>query len=50
MTTPTLNDLNAVVADSVTLFQDAHKDIVFEYTQAEGLPKFHISMPNRSTG
>ena len=42
VTTPTLNDLNAVVADSVTLFQDAHKDIVFEYTQAEGLPKFHL--------
>ncbi|PKN77020.1 MAG: PAS domain-containing sensor histidine kinase [Deltaproteobacteria bacterium HGW-Deltaproteobacteria-10] len=42
VTTPALNDLNAVIADSVILFQDAHKDIVFNYMQAESLPKFNL--------
>jgi two-component system, NtrC family, nitrogen regulation sensor histidine kinase NtrY len=42
VTTPTLNDLNTVIADSVVLFQDAHKDIVFEYTPDERLPKFNL--------
>jgi two-component system nitrogen regulation sensor histidine kinase NtrY len=42
VTTPTLNDLNAVIADSVVLFQDAHKDIVFDFKPAEGLPKFNL--------
>ena len=42
VTTLTLNDLNAVVADSVILFQDAHKDIIFDYQQAENLPKFNL--------
>jgi two-component system nitrogen regulation sensor histidine kinase NtrY len=42
VTTPALNDLNEVVADSVLLFQDAHKDIVFEFNKPEGLPKFEF--------
>lgn len=42
VTTLALNDLNAVVADAVVLFQDAHKDIVFDYKPAEGLPKFNL--------
>ncbi len=42
VTTPALNDLNSVVADSVLLFQDAHKDIVFEFKPATGLPKLNI--------
>ncbi|MCX5848130.1 MAG: ATP-binding protein, partial [Deltaproteobacteria bacterium] len=42
VTSPTLNDLNAVVAEAVLLFQDAHKDIVFELKPAEGLPKFDL--------
>jgi two-component system nitrogen regulation sensor histidine kinase NtrY len=42
VTSPTLNDLNAVVAEAVLLFQDAHKDIVFEFKPAEGLPKFDL--------
>ena len=42
VTALTLNNLNAVVADSVLLFQDAHKDIVFEFSPAEGLPKFDL--------
>ncbi|MBN1364032.1 MAG: PAS domain S-box protein [Syntrophaceae bacterium] len=36
------NDLNAVVAEAVSLFQDAHKDIIFELKTAEGLPKFDL--------
>ncbi len=40
VTTPALNDLNEVVADAVTLFQDAHKEIAFEFSPASGLPNF----------
>ena len=42
VTSLSLNDLNAVVAEAVSLFQDAHKDIVFEFKPAEGLPKFDL--------
>ena len=42
VTSLTLNDLNAVVAEAVLLFQDAHKEIVFEFKPAEGLPKFDL--------
>ena len=42
VTSLTLNDLNAVVAEAVLLFQDAHKDIVFEFKPAERLPKFDL--------
>ena len=42
VTTVAPNDLNMVVAEAVSLFQDAHKDIVFELIQAEGLPKFDL--------
>ncbi|PKN50982.1 MAG: PAS domain-containing sensor histidine kinase [Deltaproteobacteria bacterium HGW-Deltaproteobacteria-13] len=42
VTTLAPSDLNAVVAETVLLFQDAHKDITFEFTPAEGLPKFDL--------
>jgi len=42
VTTLVPNDLNAVVSEAVTLFVDAHKDIQFEYSPAEGLPKFNL--------
>ena len=42
VTTLAPNDLNAVVSDAVMLFVDAHKDIHFEYSEAEGLPKFNL--------
>jgi two-component system, NtrC family, nitrogen regulation sensor histidine kinase NtrY len=42
VTSPSLNDLNAVVAEAVSLFQDAHKDIAFEFKPAEALPKFDL--------
>ena len=42
VTTLTPNDLNAVISEAVTLFVDAHKDIQFEYSPAEGLPRFNL--------
>ncbi|HQM44602.1 MAG TPA: ATP-binding protein [Smithellaceae bacterium] len=42
VTTLSPNDLNAVVAEAVTLFSDAHKDILFEYSPAEGLPRMNM--------
>ncbi len=42
VTTLAPNDLNAVVSDAVTLFTDAHKDIIFEYSPAENLPRFNL--------
>lgn len=42
VTTPAPNDLNEVIADSVSLFQDAHKDITFEFKKAENMPKFEF--------
>jgi two-component system nitrogen regulation sensor histidine kinase NtrY len=42
VTSPTLNDLNAVVAETVSLFQDAHKDMTFELKTAEELPQFDL--------
>lgn len=42
VTSLSLNDLNVVVAEAVLLFQDAHKDIVFEFKPSEGLPKFDL--------
>ena len=32
------NDLNAVISDSVVLFKDAHKGIVFEFQQGADIP------------
>jgi len=42
VTTPAPNDLNEVIADSVSLFQDAHKDITFEFKKAENMPQFEF--------
>jgi len=42
VTTLAPNDLNAVVAEAVTLFVDAHKDIAFEFSPAENLPRFNL--------
>jgi len=42
VTTLAPNDLNAVVSEAVTLFVDAHKDIQFEYSPAENLPRFNL--------
>lgn len=42
VTSLSLNDLNSVVTDAVSLFQDAHKEITFDLKTAEELPKFDL--------
>ncbi len=42
VTNPTPHDLNEVISDSVVLFQDAHKDILFDFQQDAGIPKMNI--------
>ncbi len=37
-----LNDLNGVIRDSVILFQDAHKGIVFDFLQGTDIPKLML--------
>jgi two-component system nitrogen regulation sensor histidine kinase NtrY len=37
-----LNDLNGVIRDSVILFQDAHKAIVFDFLQGADIPKLML--------
>jgi two-component system nitrogen regulation sensor histidine kinase NtrY len=37
-----LHDLNEVIRDSVTLFQDAHKEIVFAWMPGPDIPKLMI--------
>jgi len=36
------SDLNAVIEDSITLFQDAHKGITYSFRKEEGLPPVNI--------
>jgi two-component system nitrogen regulation sensor histidine kinase NtrY len=42
VTSLALNDLNGVIRDSVILFQDAHKEIVFDFQQGADIPKLMI--------
>lgn len=42
VTTPTMNDLNEVIAGAVTLYQDAHKEIVFDFQKGEDIPKVNL--------
>ena len=42
VTNPALHDLNGVIRDSVILFQDAHKEIVFDFQQGVDIPKLMI--------
>ncbi len=42
VTTPKLNDLNQAVANSVMLFQDAHRDISFIFNRSDNLPQFEF--------
>ncbi|MDD5723510.1 MAG: ATP-binding protein [Syntrophales bacterium] len=42
VTNPSPNDLNAVIEDSVILFQDAHKDIDFALQKDIGIPLLNI--------
>jgi two-component system nitrogen regulation sensor histidine kinase NtrY len=42
VTTPKLNDLNQAVANTVILFQDAHRDITFKFNRSDNLPQFEF--------
>ena len=42
VTSPSPNDLNTVIEDSVILFQDAHKDIVFDFHKDISIPLLNI--------
>jgi len=38
----TLNDLNAVVKESVVLFQDAHKGVIFDVQEDSNIPRLNL--------
>ncbi|MBW2559800.1 MAG: PAS domain-containing protein [Deltaproteobacteria bacterium] len=42
VTNPSPNDLNTVIEDSVILFQDAHKDVVFDFRKDADIPLLNI--------
>jgi two-component system, NtrC family, nitrogen regulation sensor histidine kinase NtrY len=42
VTSLALHDLNGVIRDSVILFQDAHKEIVFDFQQGVDIPKLML--------
>jgi two-component system nitrogen regulation sensor histidine kinase NtrY len=42
VTSLALNDLNGVIRDSVILFQDAHKEIDFDFQQGADIPKLML--------
>ncbi|MCX5839931.1 MAG: ATP-binding protein [Deltaproteobacteria bacterium] len=42
VTNPAINDLNDVITDSVTLFQDAHKEIAFDFFKGADIPKLSL--------
>ncbi len=42
VTNPRLNDLNEVILDSLALFQEAHKEIQFDFQGEADIPKLYI--------
>jgi two-component system nitrogen regulation sensor histidine kinase NtrY len=42
VTTPIMSDLNDVIADAVTLYQDAHKEIAFDFNKSGNIPKLNL--------
>jgi len=43
VTNPSLNDLNEIIADSIALFQDAHKkDISFDFKKGSDIPRLNL--------
>ena len=42
VTNPVLGDLNDVISDSVVLFQDAHKNICFDFHKEPDIPKLNL--------
>lgn len=42
VTNPVPNDLNSVIQDSIILFQDAHKNIIFNFRKDEKIPQLNL--------
>jgi two-component system nitrogen regulation sensor histidine kinase NtrY len=42
VTKPVRNDLNEVINDSIMLFQDAHKEIFFDFQKEHDIPKLNL--------
>jgi two-component system nitrogen regulation sensor histidine kinase NtrY len=42
VTNPIPHDLNDVISDSIVLFQDAHKDVRFDFQQGDDIPKINL--------
>jgi two-component system nitrogen regulation sensor histidine kinase NtrY len=42
VTTPTINDLNDVITEAVVLYQDAHKEIAFDFQKSGDIPKLNL--------
>lgn len=42
VTTPVISDLNDVIADAVVLYQDAHKEIAFDFIRSGDIPKLNL--------
>jgi two-component system nitrogen regulation sensor histidine kinase NtrY len=42
VTKPVRNDLNEVINDSIMLFQDAHKEIYFDFQKEYDIPKLNL--------
>ena len=42
VTMPTINDLNDVITEAVVLYQDAHKEIAFDFQKSGDIPKVNL--------
>jgi two-component system nitrogen regulation sensor histidine kinase NtrY len=42
VTTPVISDLNDVIADAATMYQDAHKEIAFDFNKSGDIPKLNL--------
>jgi two-component system nitrogen regulation sensor histidine kinase NtrY len=42
VTTPVISDLNDVIAEAATLYQDAHKEIAFDFNKSGDIPKLNL--------
>ncbi|MBN1615049.1 MAG: HAMP domain-containing protein [Deltaproteobacteria bacterium] len=42
VTNPMPNDLNEVIASAIALFQDAHREISFDYRPGDDIPRLHL--------
>jgi two-component system nitrogen regulation sensor histidine kinase NtrY len=42
VTTPSLNDLNEVIAETVVLYQDTHKEVAFDFRRGGEIPELNL--------